>query len=399
MHADAIVARVVGSCLSGLHAKRIAACQRAVASVVTGAALSLSAIALGMRSGTAYHHRVKAVDRLLGNTAVHGEREAIYGALAAQWLTGLPRVVVVVDWSDVTADQRWHWLRAAVAVQGRSITLYEEVHPQRLLANRQVHERFLTTLARLLPAGCKPIIMTDAGFRATWFKAVASRGWEFIGRIRGRGLVRTSGQPWMRAADLYNRAVERPCDLGLHDYARGNAVRMRLVLVKQRSRNRHRLNMYGKRRTGRTSTKCARRAREPWLLATSPGLGELPARSIVRLYAQRMGIEQAFRDTKNIRWGNGLHAARSRSKQRLQMLLLICHLASFVQRLIGEAAKACRMQFLFMNTRRTQRAEISALTLARRILTSSLPQSYLDRLTPWASLPPLRAQAKACAAQ
>ena len=71
MHAVNIVARVVGPCLHGLHAKRAAACQRAVVAVVLGAALSLSAIALGIRAATRYRHRVKSVDRLLGNAALH----------------------------------------------------------------------------------------------------------------------------------------------------------------------------------------------------------------------------------------------------------------------------------------------------------------------------------------
>ena len=88
MHAVSIVARVVGPCLHELHAKRAAACQRAVLAVVLGAALSLSAIALGVRSATAYRHRVKSVDRLLGNAAFHAMRHALYAAVAARWLSG-----------------------------------------------------------------------------------------------------------------------------------------------------------------------------------------------------------------------------------------------------------------------------------------------------------------------
>jgi len=34
------------------------------------------------------------------------------------------RELVVIDWSDVTADQQWRLLRASVAVEGRSVTLY-----------------------------------------------------------------------------------------------------------------------------------------------------------------------------------------------------------------------------------------------------------------------------------
>jgi hypothetical protein len=397
MHADSIVARVLGPCWYGLHAKRVAACQRAVVAVVLGARLSLSTIALGVRSPSAYRHRIKCVDRLLGNAALQASRELIYAAVTARWLGGVRQVLLVIDWSDLTSNQRWHWLRASVAVEGRSMTLYEEVHPQRLLTNPDVHRRFLARVAKLLPPGCEPIVMTDAGFRAPWFKAVTARGWSFIGRIRGRALVRPAGSGWTSATGLHRQATERARDLGPHDYAHANPIVVRLILVKQRALGRHQLNMYGKRRTGRTSTKCARRAREPWLLAASPCLAHLSARSIKRLYAQRMGIEQSFRDTKNLRWGQGLHSTRSRTPERLQMLLLIAHLAMFVQRLIGEAAKACRLELNFMATRRTTRPEISTLTLARRILLSPSASRWLDRLAPWAAIPPLRAQAVTCA--
>jgi hypothetical protein len=66
-------------------------------------------------------------------------------------------------------------LRASVAVEGRSVTLYEEVHPPRRLNNRRVQDRFLEKLARIRPAGCEPVILTDAGFRSPWFDAVERR--------------------------------------------------------------------------------------------------------------------------------------------------------------------------------------------------------------------------------
>ena len=393
MHAVSIVARVVGPCLHGLHAKRAAACQRVVVAVVLGAALSLSGIALGVRSVTGYRHRVKSVDRLLGSGALHAARTALYAALAARWLTGVRQLLVVIDWSDVTPDQRWHWLRASVAVEGRSVTLYEEVHPQHRLGNPKVHRQFLARVAELLPAGCEPIVMTDAGFHSTWFKAVTAQGWAFIGRIRGRDLVQRGAGPWIRGTALYSQAGEQARDLGLHTSVRSNPIEARLVLVRLPARGRHRLNLYGRRRAGRTSLKCARAARDPWLLAASRRLDHLTAHAIVRLYAQRMRIEQSFRDTKNLRFGQGLHTTRSRSRERLQMLLLIGHLAAFVQRLIGEAAKVRQLQLNFMATHRTTRPEISTLTLARRILLSVSPSDWLDRLTPWAAIPPLRAQA------
>ena len=59
----------------------------------------------------------------------------------------------MIDWSDLTPDQRWHWLRASVAVEGRSVTLYEEAHPQCRLGNLKVHRQFLARVAELLTLG------------------------------------------------------------------------------------------------------------------------------------------------------------------------------------------------------------------------------------------------------
>jgi hypothetical protein len=398
MHATTIVTRVLAPCLNGLHAKRAAACQRAVMAVLLGAALSLSAIALGVRATTAYRHRIKSVDRLLGNAALHAMRSALYAALAQRWLNGVRQLLLVIDWSDLTPDQSWHWLRASVAVEGRSVTLYEEVHPQRRLANPQVHSQFLARVAELLPPGCEPIVMTDAGFHAPWFKAVAARGWAFIGRIRGRDMVQRAANSWIRATTLYGQASAKACDLGAHTYVRSNPIEVRLVLVKLPARSRHRLNLYGQPCAGRTSRKCACAARDPWLLAASRRLDHLTANTIVRLYAQRMRIEQSFRDTKNLRLGQGLSTTRSRTRERLQMLLLLGHLAAFVQRLIGEEAKAHQLELNFMATRRRTRPEISVLTLSRRILLSTAQPDYLHGLEPWAAIPPLRDQAiNACA--
>jgi Transposase DDE domain len=391
MHAAKIVARILGPCLAGMHAKRIHALQRAVAALLCGGVVSLSALALSMRAPTFYKHRLKSIDRLLGSAALQSARPQLYAALAARWLSGLERVLLVVDWSDLTPDQRWQWLRASVVVEGRSVTLYEEVHPQRRYGHSEVHRRFLQRIAELLPAGCAPIVMTDAGFHASWFKLVAAHGWQFVGRLRGRDMVKQGEHEWVHLKALYGQAIQGALDLGRYQYVRSNPIAVRLVLNRQQRRGRHQLNMYGKRRTGRASAKCARAAREPWLLAASPGLDHLAARAIVSLYAQRMKIEQSFRDTKNLRVGQGLQVTRSRSRERLQMLLLIAHLAAFVQRLIGEDAKARQLELNFVAQRR-DRPEISILTLARRILDA--PTYWLAQVTPWAALPQLTAQAE-----
>ena len=393
MHAEGIVARVLRPCLTEIHAKRAAALTRATAALLRGGITSLSAIALHLLSReVVLKHRLKSVDRLLGNRALQRERFGVYRRLAQRWLTGVEQWLIVVDWSDVTQDQRWQLLRASVVVEGRSITLYEEVHPQRKLGHPTVHRAFVQRLKRIIPAGCRVIVLTDAGFHAPWFKLIGEQGWQFIGRIRGKNQLQLGeNEPWMAARDLYRRAGTRACNLGVGLYVRSNPVTVRAVLAKRPRQGRHRLNIYGKKRKGRASAKCARAAREPWLLVSSLGLRHLNAATLIGLYAQRMRIEQSFRDTKNARRGLGLEVARSRRGQRFEILLLLAHLAAFVQRLVGESAKEQQLELQFMGSRRRERREISVLTLGRRIL--DVAPRCLHQLRPWQAIPPLAAQA------
>lgn len=392
MHATAIVARVLGPCLDKLHTKRKQSLLRVTAGLLFGGITSLSAIALNSRGSTKLKHRLKSVDRLLGNDAVHQARGEIYQRVAQTWLADLSRILIVVDWSEVTKDQRWHLLRASVVVDGRSITLYEEVHPQSRLAHPAVHRRFLRQLKTMLPSACQPIVMTDAGFHAPWFKMVAAQGWYFIGRLRGRNRLQVkSNGPWIPARDWYCRATTAASDLGVGAYARSNPMPVRVVLARRPAKNRHQRNIHGDTRKSRRSTLNARRASEPWLLGTSAALQYLTADAIVSLYAQRMKIEQSFRDTKNARFGLGLENARSRSGARFEMLLLVAHLASLVQRFIGEQARQHQLELQFMATRRADRQEISVLTLGRRIINAA--PAEISKLMPWNAIPPLTQQA------
>lgn len=369
MQTKGIVARLINECLPKMHAARRSALSDVCRSAVNGSWLTLSRLACGTDRQTALRHRVKCVDRLLANVDLHQERRGIYRALAERWLADLPQLLIVVDWTPLSGDLQWHGLRASVVVDGRSVTLYEEVHPRHLLANRRVHQHFLAHLARLLPPSQgRPIIMTDAGFRTTWFQMLASLGWYWIGRIRNRDFVRWESGPWFAAKSLYARASETPLDLGLHESVRSNPIAARLVLAARPRKGRVRRYRSGKVANNSPMKKIAQRYREPWLLSCAPGLSHLEAAAIVGLYAQRMRIEQGFRDTKNPALGMGLQHSRSRSQRRFEILLLIAHVAGLVKRLIGEAAKACGIQRLLVSTNRCDRPEISALTLASRVI-------------------------------
>lgn len=386
MHAGTIVKRMLGNCLSSLHEKQAEALRAGVVAAVEGGALSLSQLAQQIPGEVGLRHRVKRMDRWLGNEAIHSRRFEIYGSLAHSWLNETGPLLIVIDWSDVTADQKWQLLRASVAVEGRSVTLYEEVHPQHRLGSRWVQQRFLGSLARLIPAGRKPIIMTDAGFRSPWFDAVDRRHGSWIGRIRNRDQVSLEGGPWQPAKELHALATEEAQDIHVL-HVRTRPTPRRLILVKKPPKGRIQRTRFGARCRSKRSRQIAQRQKEPWRLACSPGLAHLSPAAIVALYPQRMTIEQSFRDTQNLRLGQGLSESRSRSAPRFEMLLLIGHLANWLLRLIGESAQQEQMTLLFQSTCRTTRKEISVITLARRTIQSGLQwltltilRTALDRL-------------------
>jgi hypothetical protein len=153
MHALTILQRCIAPLLTGVHRRRLAVLLEAVAATVTGPRLTLTEIGRRFGGGSHLRHRIKRADRLLGNAHLRGDAKRIYAALARMLLAGVAEPLIVVDWSDLKEDQSLPLLRASLPVGGRSLTLYEEVHTQRNLGNRQVQHRFLHQLKALLPAG------------------------------------------------------------------------------------------------------------------------------------------------------------------------------------------------------------------------------------------------------
>lgn len=369
MHAITILHRILSTSFPEIHAKRLVSLLAAVEAVVTGSRLTLSDLGRGLSGPVAVKHNIKRIDRLLGNDSLHIEMPSLYEALVRQCLAGMSMPLIVIDWSDLTPDRQWQLLRASVAIEGRSMTLYEQVHPQSLAASPRAHQTFLNQLAAMLPTGCVPILITDAGFRGAWFRLVNRMGWYWIGRIRNRDMVSPANDgSWAGCKTLYPLATTKARSLGQYDYVRKHPVPCRLVLLKRIKQGRHKKGKFGKRLHSKQSLKSARGQREPWLLAVSPKLDHLSAQAVVAVYAQRMQIEESFRDLKSERFGLGFSANRTTQKDRLGVLLLVGCLAAFVLRLIGEVGKAKQLDFQFQSNTRRSRPVLSVITLALQLV-------------------------------
>lgn len=319
-----------------IHKKRLTILVVATQAFLIGQRLSVTQLGRRLCSKALTKHKIKRVDRLLGNPHLHQERTTIYQFLCGELLKGHLQPVIIVDWSDLTKERDYHLLRASVPVGGRALTLSEEVHPEQSNNNHKVHIRFLNTLQSLLPEGCQPIVITDAGFRNPWFKAVRALGWHYVGRVRNRDLLKPINKViWESCKTLYRAANYQPRYLGEYTVVRSNPIDTHLYLIKQKPKGRHRYNYDGSRTWREQSEKMARRQKEPWLITTSLSGKQADAQRIIKLYKTRMQFEEAFRDTKNARVGFSISESLTRNQERLDILLLIDALASFMAWLLG----------------------------------------------------------------
>lgn len=349
----------------------------AVEALLTCQRLTLTDLGRALPRDCGRKHAVKCMDRLLKNPRIETCRPVVGGALTADLFQETTTPLLLVDWTE--AGPGYWALSAATPIGGRAIAVYHEVHPTSLLSNPEVEKRFLQTLKEnVVPEDRKPIVVTDSGFGTPWFEAVCTVNWDYLGRLGGGMLVRQDADdadgcsPWETLSTIYSMAQRRPDDLGTHLLTRRHEFSSRLVLHKRPPKGRkasRKPNRKGVHPGSGAAQKARKRAKEPWLLATS--LSTEDAATVVAWYAKRFQIEETFRDTKSHRFGFSFEDAGSRTERRLNNLLLIAILAAYTTTVLGVAAESEGLdREMQANTIRNRRV-FSLFTLGRFVLTDS----------------------------
>jgi hypothetical protein len=323
--------------LNFVHATRLTALWFAVACLLRGGRLSLTGLGRAGEGRTDEKHFVKRIDRLIGNVHLQQELPGIYNSIAATLLGRCKAPIIVVDWTPWR--EGFHAITASIAVGGKSLIFYGEVHPERKLGNPKTERNFLHMLKSILPTGAKPVVVTDGGFRTSWFDTVEEMGWDYLGRIRGKvQFFNEVMEQWQPFGKLHERATRKPSNLGMLTLTKSQPRERRIVAIyrppkkkkpkKQYHKTRgaaarkgHRGNMSANDQAHRKS------AHEPWMLATSL---TCTAKSVVALYQTRMQTEETYRGFKSHLFGWSFEDARSTTAERLAVLLLIGILAALV---------------------------------------------------------------------
>jgi hypothetical protein len=381
MRASRVLQKCLSDSLGTMHALRSRVLMQAVEALLHGRRLTLMDVARAWPGAERVRAPLKAFDRLLSNRHLHEEREQLYGGMAC-WLLRSGRPVIVIDWSDLKADKAWCLLRAAVPVGGRTLPVLDMVFPGKQQGTPAAEKRFLQRLRRLVPEGIKPILVTDAGFRAPWFRAVEEMGWDWVGRLRHRTLVRPAGNAeedaWVPSRALYELASPSPRDMGLMETVRNAPWVCRVVLYRKAPKGRKHRTRAGKIARSKRSLEAAAREREPWLIVASPTLAALSARHLVTLYGRRMQIELSFRDLKSHRYGQGFEDSLTRGGKRIEILLLVNALAAFASWLAGLACEATGID-RWLSPVGSARRLYSVLRVGREALVRAWPMERTSR--------------------
>lgn len=310
--------------------------------------LSIAVLGRNLKSNSMVKHSIKRIDRLFGNKNVQSSAIYYYHQIAKLVIKDVERPSISIDWSGLTPCGEFHLLRASCPVKGRAVTVFEQSYRESEYMKQSVHKTFIKKLKFILPESCRPIIVTDAGFRCPWFKLVTSLGWDYVGRVRNNTqYLEPVKQQWLPIKTLYSQATVKPNYLFSTSLAKANSVRGGFYIVKSKPKNRKRKNLRGKKIQCSSSLKHAKRGGEPWLLFSSLSTAQFNAQKITKIYVQRMQIEESFRDLKNTNNGLSLRHCRSYQKGRLNIALLIAAITHFLLWLVGLVAKQKNLHFSF----------------------------------------------------
>lgn len=217
------------------------------------------------------------------------------------------------------------------------MTLYEQTFAFSEYNSPRSHQQFLDNFKAVLPSHVLPILVTDAGFRNTWFRQIEAMGWCYIGRVRGNVNFLDRKQ-WAHIKSLFNKENSKPKYIDYTQLTKRKPLSCHLHLYKKNTSKKRQDRPKGREHFSAQAVH-KKSASEPWILATNIPTKIFSPRCIVRLYTKRMQIEETFRDLKSPQYGFGLRQSRTHDPKRLDILLVIGLLTFLIYWWFGIAAE------------------------------------------------------------
>ncbi len=300
-----------------LHAKRVLSLAGATMGVIESASLAVAMIGQGLAlaRGRLTKHAVKQVDRLLSNPGIDVD------ALLVHWVPyvvgGRSSITVAMDWTDFDADGQTTIMLSLLCRHGRATPLVWLTVDTATLKDRRnaCEDQVLMRLAAVLPAGVRVRIVADRGFgdQKLYRMLTDELKFDFVIRFRGNIKVTAADGEARPAAEWVGAGGRARVLHGATVTAAGYPVAT-VVCVQ------------------------AKGMKQPWCLAAS--VTNETARALINLYGKRWGIEGAFRDAKDLRFGMGMGAMHVSTPDRRDRLWLINAFAVVLLTLLGATGEA-----------------------------------------------------------
>lgn len=352
-----------------IHITRLQAVMDVASGIQSSQELSITAIGRHLESESKLKHRIKKVDRLLGNKHLYSELGELYSGLSHyvfKYISQDKVSPIVIDLCFLKDDHDIQMLSAEVATQGRTIPLYREVFEKGTLKDRE--KEFISKLSKCIPSDRDVLIIMDAAFGDNWFEAIESQKWYWLVRARsGKYLKLSNDHEWQEVSKLFNQVGPR-AKCYENGYITKNQPRSCRVITKKGS-------MISKRKKpaklprnyNSANGNYQRIAKEPWILATN-----LPKKyntvQVVNSYKKRMQIEESFRDIKNPRYGLSGRNIETSCIYRWGILMLLAAIAQITLWIIGVIGHSQGFQKVFQSNTVKHRKVFSYFYLGQLIV-------------------------------
>lgn len=379
MHTEASIQKILKKSFSVIHEKRADSLLAASTSILNGAHLTVSSIGRYISGPALEKSKIHRADSIVGNGLLYNDKLKLMRAIVNSIFSNRTTLYVLIDWSGCCSDKRFI-LQASIANNGlgRSQPILTRIHGKSEGEWVKAQKLFLDEL-KFIFSDIKSniVVITDSGFHAPWFKDVQRIGWDYIGRVRGLVKVHceSAGQ-WSTVNELYQQATGSPKALGRCTLGKDkrNSIKGELYLIKKKGLGRKKPS--NKKKYPDQEQQYEKMYKDPWLLISSIKTSE--TLEIIRAYGYRMQIEQNFRDTKNSNYGYGLEHSGTKDHMRLENLLTIALVATFIAFIIGLCAENIKLHLTFQANTVRHRRVLSLVYLGIRVWQNSLSKIPID---------------------
>lgn len=319
-----------------IHSSRLQAVMDVATGLQNSRKLSIASIARNLDGDVDIKHKIKKVDRLLGNDHLYDELTEIYSGLSDyvfKYICQNTTSPIVVDLCFLKDTHDIQMLSAEVATKGRSIPIYREVFDKKKLKGRA--NNFLSTLNTCIPPGKDILIIMDAGFGDDWLETIESLGWYWLIRARGGKYIKLSEKhAWSEASDLYAEIGIKAKNYATAFITQNQNRPCRIITKRGPGKSQRKRPTRLPRNYNSANGNYQRSAKEPWVLATN-----LPSNyttvAVINYYKKRMQIEESFRDLKSPQYGLGARTIQTRCIYRWGVKMLLAAIAQITLWIIG----------------------------------------------------------------